>query len=58
MTQSSLALEDEIEMLHVGYICAVIFCAFMFATFCIAPNVFLVISHFRKNPSLTELKAD
>lgn len=52
MTQTDLAIEDWKQSVDVGYICALVFCGLMFASFCIAPNVYWLYLHFRQNRSL------
>ena len=46
MTQTDLAIKDWQESVDVGYIVALIFCAIIFITFCIAPNIYWLIRHF------------
>ena len=58
MDQTDLAIEEWQESVDVGYICALVFCGVMLAAFCIAPNVYWAINHFKKNRSLTQESAD
>ena len=58
MDQTDLAIEEWQESVDVGYICALVFCSAMLAAFCIAPNVYWVINHFKKNRSLIQESAD
>ena len=58
MTKSDQAIEDWKESVDVGYICALIFCAIVLVTFCIVPNVYWLVRHFKNNRSLNEGQSD
>ena len=52
VTQTDQAIEEWEESVDVGYICALVFCALVFATFCIAPNVYWLVRHFSQNRAI------
>lgn len=35
--------------METGYIAALIFCSIIFAAFCLAPNIYLLVKHFKSN---------
>lgn len=49
VVKSDQAAEEWDQSVEVGYIVALCFCSLIFLAFCLAPNIYLIICHFRSN---------